>query len=212
MAKKGLKYYVVWEGKKPGIYKTWGECQQQIMGVEGAKYMSFPNEEQAALALRKGPGSYWGKKKSIVNPLQSNSGVGKGPVWESISVDAACSGNPGTMEYQGVYTKTGKQIFHGGPYEDATNNIGEFLALVHVLAMLKQQNKKLPVYSDSKTAMAWVKHRHAKTKLEHTTANNRVFEMIHRAEAWLKNNSWDVPILKWDTKAWGEIPADFGRK
>lgn len=212
MAKKGFKYYVVWVGKKPGVYSTWGECQKQIMGFEGAKYMSFPNEEQAALALRKGMGSYLGKKKTSIKPGELKISSGKGPVWESISVDAACSGNPGVMEYQGVYTKTGKQIFHGGPYNEATNNIGEFLALVHVLAMLKQQNKRMPVYSDSMTAMAWVRNKHAKTKLEQTSRNNKVFEMVQRAETWLKKNSWDVPILKWDTKKWGEIPADFGRK
>ncbi len=212
MAKKGLKYYVVWAGKKPGVYSSWEECQKQIMGFDGAKYMSFPNQEQAATALRKGMGSYLGKKKVAVKPGMQNPSTGKGPVWESISVDAACSGNPGVMEYQGVYTKTGKQIFHGGPYYEATNNIGEFLALVHILALLKQQNKKLPIYSDSTTAMAWVRNKHTKSNLEHTSANNKVFEMIQRAETWLKSNSWDVLILKWDTKKWGEIPADFGRK
>jgi len=212
MGKTGSKFYVVWKGKKPGVYSTWGECQKQVVGFEGAKYMSFPNQEQAATALRKGMGSYLGKKKPAIRPAGKNSISGKGIVWESISVDAACSGNPGVMEYQGVYTKTGERIFHGGPYAEATNNIGEFLALVHVLAMLKKQNKNLPVYSDSMTAMSWVKRKHAKTKLEQTTRNNKVFEMIQRAEAWLKNNSWETPIMKWDTKNWGEIPADFGRK
>jgi len=214
MAKKGLKYYVVWLGKKPGVYRTWKECQEQVKGFEGARYMSFPNEEQAKFAFNdtKGMWAYLGIKSKSEELIATNTSSGKGPVWESISVDAACSGNPGEMEYQGVYTKTGKRIFHGGPYSEATNNIGEFLALVHVLAMLKQQNKKMPVYSDSKTAMSWVKNKKAKTKLEHTGRNNRVFEMIARAETWLKNNTWDIPILKWDTKNWGEIPADFGRK
>jgi len=212
MARTGSKYYVVWVGKNPGVYTSWGECQKQVVGFEGAKYMSFPNQEQAATALRKGMGSYLGKKKPVVKPGDKNTTSGNGPVWDSISVDAACSGNPGVMEYQGVHTKTGQRIFHGGPYSEATNNIGEFLALVHVLAMLKQQNKRMPVYSDSKTAMAWVRNKKTKTKLEHTSRNNKVFEMLTRAEAWLKTNTWDVPILKWDTKNWGEIPADFGRK
>ena len=212
MGKTVSKFYVVWKGKNPGVYSSWGECQKQVVGFEGAKYMSFPNQEQAATALRKGMGSYLGKKKTSIKPGGKNTFSGNGPVWESVSVDAACSGNPGVMEYQGVYTKTGDRIFHGGPYQEATNNIGEFLALVHVLAMLKQQNKRMPVYSDSITAMSWVKRKHAKTKLEQTTRNNKVFEMIQRAEAWLKNNIFNTPILKWDTKNWGEIPADFGRK
>jgi ribonuclease HI len=213
MAGKRNKYYVVWKGVKPGVYDSWKACQEQVKGFEGARFMGFPNEEQAKLAFRSDMNQYLGKKKSpAVQPNDKMASSGKGPVWDSISVDAACSGNPGVMEYQGVYTKTGKRIFHGGPYPDATNNIGEFLALVHVLALLKKENKNMPVYSDSKTAIAWVRRKQAKTKLQPTPKNKKVFELIARAETWLKNNSWNTPILKWDTEHWGEIPADFGRK
>lgn len=211
MAKKGRKFYVVWKGVKPGVYDSWSECQQQIKGFEGARYMAFPNEGQAKLAYKGNMWDYLGKKQqSGQSPEKTFSG--KGPVLESLAVDAACSGNPGVMEYQCVETKTGKRIFHGGPYQDATNNIGEFLAIVHVLALLKQKGKKIPVYTDSQTAMSWVKRKHAKTKLTPTARNRKVFDLIARAEKWLKNNAWDVPLLKWDTENWGEIPADFGRK
>ncbi len=211
MAKKQQKFYVVWKGIKPGIYRTWAECQQQIKGVVGAYFKAFPNEEQAKVAFRGNMWNYLGDKgNKKVNA--KTAGVSAGIIWDSWSVDAACSGNPGVMEYQGVNTGTGRQLFHGGPYPDATNNIGEFLALVHALAMLKQIGKKTPVYSDSRTAMAWVKKRRAKTQLKETSRNKKVFELIDRAETWLKNNRWDMPILKWDTATWGEIPADFGRK
>lgn len=43
------------------------------------------------------------------------------------------------MEYRGVDTKTRKQIFIQGPFEEGTNNIGEFLAIVHGLALLKKR-------------------------------------------------------------------------
>lgn len=131
---------------------------------------------------------------------------------ESLSVDAACSGNPGRMEYRGVDTGTGRVIFHVGPFEQATNNIGEFLALVHALALLKKQNLNLPVYSDSVTARAWVRNKKCKTTLERSPANRPVFELVERAEIWLQNNTCSNPVLIWDTKNWGEIPADFGRK
>ncbi|HQP77247.1 MAG TPA: ribonuclease H, partial [Saprospiraceae bacterium] len=131
----------------------------------------------------------------------------------SISVDAACSGNPGMMEYRGVMTDTGKEIFHLGPLRDGTNNIGEFLALVHVLALLKQKGREdIPIYSDSKIAIGWIKKGKANTKLEHTGHNEPIFQLIQRAERWLANNSFANPILKWETDSWGEIPADFGRK
>ena len=131
---------------------------------------------------------------------------------ESLSVDASCLGNPGKMEYRGIHTGTGKAIFRVGPFEKATNNIGEFLAIVHALALLKKQQLDIPVYSDSTNGMLWVKQKKCKTKLQPVEENKPVFELIRRAETWLQNNTYSNPVLKWDTKNWGEIPADFGRK
>jgi ribonuclease HI len=131
---------------------------------------------------------------------------------ESIAVDAACSGNPGPMEYRGVYLRTGKEIFRIGPLEEGTNNIGEFLALVHGLALLKQKGYTMPIYTDSANAMAWVRQRRCKTLLKRTPHNGQIFDLIGRAEQWLNTNSFTTQIIKWNTKAWGEIPADFGRK
>ena len=132
---------------------------------------------------------------------------------ESIAVDAACSGNPGNMEYRGVYTKTKEQIFHQGPFPQGTNNIGEFLALVHGLAFLKKEGRDItPIYSDSRTAIAWVRNKKVKTELERTPRNEQIFELIERALKWLNSNTYKNPIIKWETEDWGEIPADFGRK
>ena len=130
----------------------------------------------------------------------------------SIAVDAASSGNPGVMEYQGVDTKTKKKLFKQGPFEQGTNNIGEFLALVHGLAFLKQQKSDRIIYTDSRIAMGWVRKKTCKTKLKPNAKNVIVFKLIERAEKWLASNSYNTPIVKWETKAWGEIPADFGRK
>ena len=116
------------------------------------------------------------------------------------------------MEYRGVDTKTGAQIFHFGPLEDGTNNIGEFLAIVHALAMMKKEGSTFPIYSDSRTAQAWVRDRKCKTNLQRTARNGKIFELIARAEYWLQNNTYTNRIIKWKTEEWGEIPADFGRK
>jgi ribonuclease HI len=133
-------------------------------------------------------------------------------IQNSLSVDASCLGNPGVMEYRGVETDSRREVFRVGPFQEATNNIGEFLALVHGLALLKQQNSTIPVYSDSVTALAWVRKRKCKTTLVRCEANLRLFELIERAEKWLRENTYDNLVLKWDTGGWGEIPADFGRK
>ena len=132
-------------------------------------------------------------------------------ILDSLSVDAACSGNPGVMEYQGVRTFDKERIFHK-KFPLGTNNIGEFLALVHGLSYMKKHNLKQPIYSDSVNAIAWVKQKKCKTKLPRTEETEELFQFVERAEAWLHNNTYTTTILKWDTENWGEIPADFNRK
>jgi ribonuclease HI len=205
----GKKYYVVWKGIKAGIFDNWKDCEAQIRGVEGAIYKSFSNEVQARQAFSGRWEDYI--RRGVSNLRVSNPRVGN-PVLESISVDAACSGNPGVMEYRGVDTKTRRQIFHKGPFPLGTNNIGEFLGIVHALAYLKNSNSTLPVYSDSRTAIKWVKDKSAKTKLPRNAKTGPLFDLLDRAVIWLNNNEYQNPVLKWQTETWGEIPADFGRK
>lgn len=132
-------------------------------------------------------------------------------ITSALCVDAACSGNPGPMEYRGIHLPSGRQVFHFGPIP-GTNNIGEFLAIVHGLALLKQKGLKMPIYSDSRTAQTWVRNKKAKTTLKRTKETEQALDLLARAEQWLRTYGVDVPILKWDTDNWGEIPADFGRK
>ncbi|MFT6066225.1 MAG: ribonuclease HI [Paraglaciecola sp.] len=207
------KFYVVWKGRKTGVFSSWNVCKKQITGFEGAEYKSFADLDEAEIAATKKYGDYIGKNTK--KPTLSSSEKEKygSPILESISVDAACAGNPGKMEYRGVLTHNKKQIFIQGPYKKGTNNIGEFLALVHGIALLKNKNQhNLPIYSDSKIAMSWIRQKKCKTNLSFNKENNDLLELIKRAETWLKENTFKNPILKWETKAWGEIPADFGRK
>lgn len=127
------------------------------------------------------------------------------------AVDAACSGNPGRMEYRAIDLATGAQVFHFGPMF-GTNNIGEFLAIVHALALMDQQGIRKTIYSDSYNAILWVNKKRCKTTLEHNEETRKLHEIITRAERWLLSHHIQVPIIKWETAQWGEIPADFGRK
>ncbi|WP_034893780.1 viroplasmin family protein [Gillisia sp. Hel_I_29] len=206
------KYYVVWEGRKTGILESWTECKESVDGFKGAEYKSFKSLESAEKAYSENYDNYKGKK--IFETELSDEElelIGK-PNLNSISVDAACNMQNGQMEYQGVETSTKKVHFKQGPHKGATNNIGEFLALVHAVALMKNKGDNLPIYSDSKTAIGWVKYKRCNTTATETKENKEVFDLIKRAENWLKNNEVENKILKWKTKAWGEIPADYGRK
>lgn len=210
MAKK--KFYVVWKGRETGIFGTWAECEKQIKGVDGAKFKSFSSKEMAETAFEGESKNFLGK--NFEKPKLSEEDLRRigNPNPDSLAVDAACSGNPGRMEYQGVDTKFGIMLFSGGPWEMGTINIGEFLAIVHGLAYLKERESHIPVYSDSKTAIKWIKDKKVNTKLEWTQVNLKLFDVVERAVKWLHSNEYPNKILKWETAAWGEIPADFGRK
>ena len=205
------KFYVVWDGVTPGIYTSWTECQLQVKGYDSAKYKSFDNREEAERAFAASPYAYIGNnaKKKTTGP--STDMLPVAVIENSLAVDAACSGNPGPMEYRGVHVASRQEIFHFGPMK-GTNNIGEFLALVHGLALLKQKGFDMPIYRDSANAISWVKQKKCKTKLSRTAETEALFVLIERAEKWLKENKYTTPILKWETREWGEIPADFGRK
>lgn len=241
MSKK-QKYYVVWDGASQGVFCSWEACEEAVHGFPNARYKSFKSLEEAEDAFEMGAEAYYemeeasssetrkddGKATKSVSPASKETAKRnecqeetsaplrwehcKGVIMDSIAVDAACSGNPGMMEYRGVYLKNGREIFHYGPVY-GTNNIGEFLALVHGLALLKQKGlHQMPVYSDSVNAQIWVRQRRCKTTLARNERTAELFQMIERAEKWLRENAFSTPIIKWRTEEWGEIPADFGRK
>ncbi|HOU97491.1 MAG TPA: ribonuclease H family protein [Bacteroidales bacterium] len=191
------KYYVVWQGFNTGIFDNWEECKKQVEGYTGAKYKSFVSFDLAYQAFH---------KSEIHDDLI------KAIPQKGLCVDAAYSSSTHAMEYRGVVLPEKKEIFHQGPFYDATNNIGEFLALVHALALCKQKGWDDDIYSDSRTAIAWVRNKKTKTNLERTNRNEYLFELIVRAEKWLHENTFSNKIYKWETDLWGEIPADFGRK
>ena len=232
------KYYVVWKGFATGVFDSWEEAQIQVQGYPDAQYRSYKTMEQAVEAFRAGydqDGLIQEVKKQVAqlnkeghnivwDPEKAGRTVNNTPttpvqpkpvpqfIKRSIAVDGACGGNPGPGEYRGVFVETGQQIFHFGPIQGATNNIMEFLAIVHGLGFLEKQNLYIPIYSDSVNAQLWVRNCKCKTTIKPDDTNTELFDLIERAENWLKTHNFRVNIYKWDTKNWGEIPADFGRK
>lgn len=211
MAKKA-KFYVVWQGRQTGVFTDWKECEAQIKGFQDAHYKSFDSLQEAEAAIQRNYWEFVTKKDKTEAVSRDVPAMIGNPIKESIAVDAAWNTATGDMEYQGVYLRTGERIFLQGPFKDGTNNIGEFLAIVHGLAYLQKHESDLPIYSDSRTAISWIKKKHANTKLALTPRNKPVFELLQRAERWLADNKFSNKILKWETEYWGENPADFGRK
>ncbi|MEW5938220.1 MAG: ribonuclease H family protein [Chloroflexota bacterium] len=205
MAKQ--KFYAVWKGRKTGVFDSWAGCEAQVKGFTDAEFKAFGSRAEAERAFAASYADYKGKPASAQKWLFAP----EPPLVPSICVDAACDGSPGNLEYRGVLTETGEQIFRAGPFKEGTNNVGEFLAIVLAMDWMVTKKVNYPIYTDSETALAWAKAGKCKTKLERTAANKILFDFIHRAENVL-SASHPFKILKWDTEAWGENPADFGRK
>jgi ribonuclease HI len=207
MVKNRGRYYVVWKGRKTGVFSSWLEAEAQVGGFVGAQFKAFASLDEARRAFVGKYQDYLGQKPSQGRLL----GV-PAPLSPSFCVDAACSGNPGRLEYRCVDTATGEESFRRGPFAQGTNNVGEFLAIVEALMLCQQNGLAWPIYSDSVNAILWVKARKARTKLAPSPQNAELFARIAQAEAWLKSHNYPNQVLKWQTESWGENPADFGRK
>lgn len=219
MAKQ--KYYVVWVGRKPGVYTKWADCQAQTTQFDNAKFKSFESREVAEKAFQDGWQKHWGKGKATRTTGKNGSrrtfqadaeNSSREIDYDSISVDVGTRGNPGPVEYQGVDTRTGEVVFSHGPISKGTNNLGEFLAIVHALAYLKKIGSNKTVYTDSVNAMKWVREKKVSTTLARDESTKEIWDLIDRAHLWLQQNTYENKVLKWDTKKWGEIKADYGRK
>jgi ribonuclease HI len=202
------KFYVVWKGRKPGIYTSWESCSAQVNGFPTARFKAFATRSEAERAFAGDFAAYGGKPASSRKWLFAP----QTPIAESYVVDAACSGSPGLLEWRGLHLASGKELFREGPFRYGTNNVGEFLAIVQALILLKKKRLLLPVYSDSRTAIAWVRTGICKTGLRRNKDNTALFDLIAHAESWLADHPLRNQVVKWDTAAWGEIPADFNRK
>jgi len=209
MWKREKKIYVVRKWKKIWIFDSWDECKESVNGFSDAKYKWFSSKENAEIALSEWWEKYYEVKKTGEKDVVKSEDI---PFFaESIAVDAACSGNPGEMEYRWIDLQTWKEVFHEN-FKIWTNNIGEFLAIVHWLNYLWDNNRV--IYSDSRIAISWVNQWKCKTQINsnETADFSRTFEAIKGAEKWLKENWIKHKILKRNTEDWWEIPADFGRK
>lgn len=214
MAQK-QKYYVVWKGRHTGIFETWNKAEQQVKGFAGAQFKAFNTRAEAERALRESSANHIGIK-SVTQGAERWAqlpllGI-EPPILASYSVDAAASGNPGAMEYRCVKTATAEIVFASPVFPEGTNNLGEFLAIVETLMLLHTHADASPIYSDSRIALKWVKHKKCQTQLARGPRNAKLFTRIAHAEKWLHENQYPNQVLKWDTGHWGEIPADYGRK
>jgi len=212
---KHAKFYVVFKGRKPGVYTKWEECQVNVSGYHGASFASFKSETEAHQAFATGDLHKW---KEEAEALRAEKWSHAPPMRNGtfLVVDAACSGYPGPVEFRGVLMPERAEAFKFGPYQSGSNNLGEFLAITTGFRWLRERCMSVPVYSDSKVAIGWVLGEGTcNTSMDREKIGPVLKREIDSAERWLRGPwapTYKALLHKWDTAEWGEIPADFGRK
>jgi ribonuclease HI len=194
------KFYVVWNGREKGIFDSWETCRLSVVGFTGAKFKSFNSRIRAE-------SEYGG---NVPLPPEVSSGIGM-----ALTVDGACDGTLG--EFRGVLIPSCVETFRSVPFKHATNNVMEYLAIIRGLMWMDGRGLRIPLYSDSKIAIAWVS---GADNLCHTCKSfaegSETAREIIKYGGWLRSRTHKVGLLaclrKWDTITFGEIPADFGRK
>ena len=173
MWKSEKKYYVVRNWKKIWIFSSRNECKESVNWFSDAKYKWFSSIENAEIALKEWWEKYYEVKNSKKKDVVKKEDI---PFFaESIAVDAACSGNPWEMEYRGIDLQTWEEIFHE-KFKIWTNNIWEFLAIVHWLSYLWDDNRV--IYSDSRIAISWVNQWKCKTQVNTNKTSDFSEEII----------------------------------
>lgn len=198
------RYYVVWKGRRPGIYDSWEACKAQVDGFPNARFKAFPTLNIARRALELGPRAAELPTWFLAEP---------GPEVPSVAVDAAASQAHGPVLYRGVVLlpEGHTKLLFEGQLPEATVNAGEFVALVEALCRLHEQGCVLPVYTDSRVALTWYQKGGPPEKVRRAWSE-ALRRAVEDAAAWLAAHPgpWDVRF--WDTPNWGENPADFGHK
>ncbi len=49
------KYYVVWRGRKPGVYSNWASAFEQVHEFSGARYKGYKDRDEAYAAYGNSP-------------------------------------------------------------------------------------------------------------------------------------------------------------
>jgi ribonuclease HI len=150
--------------------------------------------------------------KTVQDEFDEDSWEPKPPA-VGLCVDAAWNPKKRAMEYRGVWLHDQTVAFEVGPLKSGSNNLGEFLAIVHGLRYLKSKGIDCPMHSDSRTAMKWLQKRHVRCSAAiQGNLTPKMYVRLTRALQWLNRNEPSIAVVKWDTGLWGEIPADYGRK
>jgi len=166
------KFYVVWEGRAPGIYTDWTTCRKQVDKFAGAKYKSFPTLSEAKAAYA-GSSTTTAENSRAKTPsakrASGHSGVKTYSIAEvnareeysKIFTDGGCEPNPGEAgSGLALYRNNVLAELWYGLYQPlGTNNTAELNALYEAMLIGQNelaQDRTVAIFCDSKYSIQCV--------------------------------------------------------
>lgn len=128
---------------------------------------------------------------------------------DKIIVHSTANTKTKRMAYKGFNESTNKWIFKVKYKGYCTQNVADFMAIVHALHYCKINNIDLPIYNDNLVAIKWVKDKKVNSLLIKTKENHELFQSFENALVILKQNDFLNPILFWKKKELGNIKNPF---
>jgi len=176
------KFYVVWQGRTPGIYTDWNSCKRQVDQFAGARYKSFPTQAEAEQAFKGGASKSSSAKSASFKSSGIKKPAGTSTVKNGIKTytaaeidkmvldvkfftDGGCEPNPGQAgSGMAIYrnehgSEQVSELWYGLYNPMGTNNTAELNALYQALMMAKtesEQGKTVAIFCDSKYAIQCV--------------------------------------------------------
>ena len=134
------KFYVVWAGRKTGVFTDWPTAHQYVDKFPGAKFKSFATQAEAAQAFRTGSPASAGPRTPAKDSNRAPAKVPATSAGLQIYCDGACEPNPGSAGSGIVVYRDSKlaQLWYGLYNPNGTNNTAELNALHHALLMAEK--------------------------------------------------------------------------
>lgn len=186
-------------------FKTWRDCKG-FMDSKRYAYAAGPTYEEALEKLQASREKQYAYIDGTAKPRGSKTAEESGPrPTKGITSDCGTHGNPGPCEYQVTDIKGNRLYYiHLGVH---TNNYAE-LSGIEGMIKIAVERGETELWTDSKIAMGWIRTGRVG---EGVRERDEILKIVGRIQELFKQHP-QLNLRKWNTKSWGQIPSDFGRK
>lgn len=151
------KFYVVWAGRRTGIFLDWETARASVHGFAGARYKAFATRAEAEQAFAAGPPRP--ARAAVRTSTRNLPAVSDAATFDvQIYCDGACEPNPGDAGSGMAVYRGGivQELWYGLHNPHGTNNTAELHALHQALLYADRaidEGATVQVLSDSKYAI-----------------------------------------------------------